>query len=246
MINKNNDKRGSFPKKIPNLTVEQKQIKDDFMEHWLKVLRKNYGIVDKFNHNVVVKNKSENFLRTLEIGAGLGEHLNYENLSDNQKKNYYALDIRESLLNILSKEHPMIKTVLGDSNQLKFEDNFFDRIIAIHVLEHLPDLPKTLNEISRVLNENGLLQVVIPCEGSIAYSLARKISAERIFKKKYNTSYEWFIKSEHLNLPYEIFDELKKRFKIIKKFYFPFPIPFEFCNLCIGINLKLKSKNKEI
>ena len=140
----------------------------------------------------------------------------------------------------------MIKTVLGDSNQLKFEDNFFDRIIAIHVLEHLPDLPKTLNEISRVLNENGLLQVVIPCEGSIAYSLARKISAERIFKKKYNTSYEWFIKSEHLNLPYEIFDELKKRFKIIKKFYFPFPIPFEFCNLCIGINLKLKSKNKEI
>ena len=97
-----------------------------------------------------------------------------------------------------------------------------------------------------MLNENGLLQVVIPCEGSIAYSLARKISAERIFKKKYNTSYEWFIKSEHLNLPYEIFDELKKRFKIIKKFYFPFPIPFEFCNLCIGINLKLKSKNKEI
>ena len=109
-------------------------------------------------------------------------------------------------------------------------------------MEHLPNLPKTISEISRVLSVNGLFQVVIPCEGSIAYTLARKISAERIFKKKYNTSYDWFIKSEHLNLPYEIFNELEKKFIIEKKIYFPFPISFEFCNLCIGINLKLNPK----
>ena len=242
MINKNNDKRGIFPKEVPYLTAEQKLIKNDFMEHWLQVLRSNYGFVDRFNHKIVVKNKSKNFLKTLEIGAGLGEHLNYEELSEDQKKNYYALDIRENLLKILAREHPLVKPILGDSNKMEFKNNFFDRIIAIHVLEHLPDLPKTINEISRVLHINGLLQVVIPCEGSMAYSLARKISAERIFKKKYNTSYDWFIKSEHLNLPYEIFNELKKKFTIIKKFYFPFPIPFEFCNLCIGINLKLNPK----
>ena len=100
MIN-NTDKQNLFPKKIPKLTAEQKLIKDDFMEHWLKVLRKNYGIVDKFNHKVVVNNKPKNFLKTLEIGAGLGEHLNYEKLNDDQKKNYYALDIRENLLKYL-------------------------------------------------------------------------------------------------------------------------------------------------
>jgi len=242
MINKYNDKRGIFPKVVPYLTPEQKLIKDDFMEHWLQVLRNNYGIVDRFNHKIVVRNKSKNFLKTLEIGAGLGEHLNYEELNEDQKRNYYALDIRENLLKILAREHPLVKPVLGDSNKMEFKDNFFDRVIAIHVLEHLPDLPKTINEISRVLSINGLLQVVIPCEGSMAYSLARKISAERIFKKKYNTSYDWFIKSEHLNLPYEIFNELKERFTITEKFYFPFPIPFEFCNLCIGINLKLNPK----
>jgi len=242
MIN-NTDKQNLFPKKIPKLTAEQKLIKDDFMEHWLKVLRENYGILDRFNHKVVVNNKPKNFLKTLEIGAGLGEHLNYEKLNDDQKKNYYALDIRENLLKYLSKEHPLVKSILGDcEKKLDFEDNFFDRIIAIHVLEHLPNLPKTISEISRVLSVNGLFQVVIPCEGSIAYTLARKISAERIFKKKYNTSYDWFIKSEHLNLPYEIFNELEKKFTIEKKIYFPFPISFEFCNLCIGINLKLNHK----
>ena len=242
MIKNNINKKNLFPKEIPKLTSEQKLIKDDFMEHWLKVLRKNYGIIDKFNHNVVVTSKPKHFLKTLEIGAGLGEHLNYENLSDHQKKNYYAMDIRRNLLKIISKEHPMINTILGDcEKEINFKNDFFDRIIAIHILEHLPNLPNTINEVARVLKVKGMFQIVIPCEGSIAYTLARKISAERIFEKKYKTSYDWYIKSEHVNVPYEIINELKKKFSIIKKTYFPIPLSIEFCNLCIAINLQLKT-----
>ena len=244
MIDNKINTKNLFPKQIPKLTPKQKLIKDDFTEHWLKVLRKNYGIADRFNHKTVVNSMPKNFLRTLEIGAGIGEHLNYERLNDNQKKNYYAMDIRENLLEILSKEHPMVNAILGDcEKEFNFENNFFGRIIAIHVLEHLPNLPNTISEVARVLKDDGMFQVVIPCESSLAYTLARKISAERIFKKKYKSSYDWFIKSEHINLPYEIFSELEKKFIISKKTYFPIPISFEFCNLCIGINLKLKSKN---
>ena len=236
------NKKNLFPKTLPSLTEEQKIIKDDFMEHWLKVLRKNYNIVDNFNHKVVFKNKQKDFLTTLEIGAGIGEHLNYENLTEKQKKNYYALEKRENVINILKKEHPDINAVHGDAEKkLPFDDNYFDRIIAIHVLEHLPNLPDTLKESSRVLKKTGLFQVVIPCEGSLAYSIARKISAERIFKKKYKMDYGWYIKSEHINKPNEIFEELSKFYKVKKKFYFPIPIPFEFCNLCIGVNLELKN-----
>ena len=212
------------------------------MEHWLKVLRKNYGIVDKFNHKTVVKSMPKNFLKTLEIGAGIGEHLNYERLNDNQKKNYYAMDLRENLLKIISKEHPMVNTILGDcEKKINFENNFFDRVIAIHILEHLPNLPFAINEVSRVLKSGGLFQIVIPCEGSMAYTLARKISAKRIFEKKYKTSYDWYIKSEHVNLPHEIINELKKKFAIIKETYFPIPISIKFCNLCIALDLKLKA-----
>ena len=242
MIENNTNKKNLFPKKIPKLTSEQKNIKDDFMEHWLKVLRKKYSIIDKFNHKTVVNSRPKSFLKTLEIGAGIGEHLNYENLNDDQKKNYYAMDIRENLLKIISKEHPMINTILGDcEKKLNFEDNFFDRIVAIHILEHLPNLPNTISEVARVLKKDGFFQIVIPCEGSIAYTFARKISAERIFEKKYKTSYDWYIKSEHVNLPHEIISELKKKFAIIKKTYFPIPISIEFCNLCIALNLKIKA-----
>ena len=241
MKNKNL-KQNIFPKKIPDLTEDQILIKNDFMEHWLKVLRKKYGIVDKFNHNTVVKSMPKNFLKTLEIGAGIGEHLNYERLNDNQKKNYYAMDIRENLLKIISKEHPMVNTILGDcEKKINFENNFFDRVIAIHILEHLPNLPIAINEVSRVLKSSGLFQIVIPCEGSLAYTLARKISAKRIFEKKYKTSYDWYIKSEHVNFPHEIINELKKKFSIIKETYFPIPISIKFCNLCIALDLKLKA-----
>ncbi len=80
-------KKSLFPKVLPELTNEQELIKK-----WLfgtlvkKFLGKKYTIVDNFNHKVVSKNRPENFLTTLEIGAGIGEHLNYEKLNDNQKK----------------------------------------------------------------------------------------------------------------------------------------------------------------
>ena len=43
------------------------------------------------------------------------------------------------------------------------------------------------------------------------------------------------------NLPYEIINELKKKFAIIKETYFPIPISIKFCNLCIALDLKLKA-----
>ena len=75
---------------------------------------------------------------------------------------------------------------MGDcEKKIDFENNFFDRVLAIHILEHLPNLPNAINEVARVLKDSGMFQIVIPCEGSIAYTITRKISAKRIFEKKY-------------------------------------------------------------
>ncbi len=41
--------------------------------------------------------------------------------------------------------------------------------------------PSALDEIDRLLADGGFFQVVIPCEGSLAYSMARKISAQALF-----------------------------------------------------------------
>jgi SAM-dependent methyltransferase len=228
-----------WPKKIPELTEQQKQIREDFMIYWHKILPKKFSIIEKFNHiwafeDLIINKK----IRTLEIGAGLGEHINFENL---ELQDYYALELRKEMSDEIVKKFPKVKTIIGDiQNKLDFKDNFFDRIIAVHVLEHLPDLPSAINEIKRLLKNDGFCDFIIPCEGSFAYSIARKISAERIFKKRYKMPYNWLIKIEHINNCKEIVNEIKKSgLKISSKAFFPFPFPFLFCNLVVKLKCYL-------
>ncbi len=74
--------------------------------------------------------------------------------------------------------------------------------------------------------------------GSPAYTLARKISAERVYKRRYGGSYRWFYTREHINLPREILAELDPYFTIEARRYFPLPmLPFVFNNLVVGLSL---------
>jgi ubiquinone/menaquinone biosynthesis C-methylase UbiE len=173
----------------------------------------------------------------------LGEHLKYENLSSTQKANYTALELRPNMAARIHERFPEIQIHIGDcQKRLEFPDGYFDRILAIHVLEHLPNLPAAIGEMYRLCSkENGVFSVVIPCEGSIAYTLARRISAQRIFEKRYKQPYRWLIEREHLNRPHEIIPELEKWFIIQHRSFFPLPLPFVFCNLCLGLTLRSKS-----
>jgi ubiquinone/menaquinone biosynthesis C-methylase UbiE len=233
----------AWPKILPELTPEQERISDDFMHYWHEVLPKRYGVVDDFNHRYVVRQAPRQFVRTLEIGAGLGEHLTYENLSPGQKANYTALELRPNMAARIKERFPEIQTHVGDCQaRLEFPDGYFDRILAIHVLEHLPNLPAAITEMHRLCSkEHGIFSVVIPCEGSTVYTLARRISAQRIFEKRYGQSYGWLIEREHLNRPGEIIEELRKYFTPEHRLFFPLRIPFVFCNLCLGMTLRPKT-----
>jgi SAM-dependent methyltransferase len=230
----------AWPKVLPPLTEEQRRISDDFMKYWHEVLPKKYSMIDKFNHSYPVRATDGTFRRTLEIGAGIGEHLEYEQLTPLQEREYYALELRENMSQRIRERFPLIQTVTGDCQQrLDFPDDFFDRILAIHVLEHLPNLPAAIREAYRVCHkESGHFHVVIPCEGSLAYRLARRLSAQRIFERRYQQPYQWFIEREHLNRPGEILEELAAYFTVVHRRFFPIPMPLLFCNLVIGLTLR--------
>jgi len=225
-----------WPKQLPPLSPEQQRVSDDFMQHWLNVYARNFGWVDRFNHQYVVKQSAKGFRTTLEIGAGLGEHLAYERLTPEQEKNYTALDVRENMVLALQQRFPAIRVLHADCQQpLDFPDDSFDRVLAIHVLEHLPNLPAAARQLHRVCHkQHGRLHVVIPCEGSLATALAREISAKRIFQKRYQQPYDWFIQREHINRPKEIFHELSCFFVRRHWAFFPLPVPWFFCNLFVG------------
>ncbi len=236
-----------WPKILPPLTPEQKRISDEFMKLWHEVLPQRFGLIEKFNHNFPVRNSRPGFLSTLEIGAGLGEHVLYEKLTPEQERNYYALELRENMAAEIRRRFPKIQAITGDCQaKLPFDEGSFDRVIAVHVLEHLPNLPECIKESYRLLHKTrGQFLVVIPTEGSLAYSLARKVSAERVYKRAFGGDYSWFYKREHINLPHEILAELDPYFEIERRSYFPLPfIPAVFSNLCIGLALKPRAQVK--
>ena len=239
----NADTSAKWPKRFPPLPPERQRINNDFIKYWHEVLPKRYGFVDEFNHRYPVLNSPSGFARTLEIGAGIGEHLEYEKLNTEQESNYVAVDIRENMVAEIRCRFPSVTAIVADCQQrLPFENGYFDRILAIHVLEHLPDLPAAIREVHRLCDKiRGIFSIVIPCEGSLAYTLARRFSAKRIFQKRYQQPYDWFIEREHINRAFEIFEEIAPYFDRIHATYFPIALNFEFCNLCIGATFRPNS-----
>jgi ubiquinone/menaquinone biosynthesis C-methylase UbiE len=48
--------------------------------------------------------------------------------------------------------------------KLDYNDNFFDKIISSHVIEHIDNLENTMREIKRVLKPNGICVLIYPFE----------------------------------------------------------------------------------
>ena len=226
---------GAWPKRLPAFTEDEQRVRDAFMARWLEYLPRRGGFVERFNHGYPL-GTAPDARRTLEIGAGLGAHLEFEDLD---KQEYYAVELRDELAESLRDRFPTATTLVADCQErLPFETGFFDRVLAIHVLEHLPDLPAALDEIARVLGPDGRFVAVIPCEGGIVYSLARRLTSKRLFEREFGRDYDWFIRYEHINVPWEIESELTKRFRIVDSRYFPFRIPSVKANLVIGLTLR--------
>jgi SAM-dependent methyltransferase len=233
-----NSPNTKWPKQTPELTDEQERIRDDFVEHWHHVLP-SYSAVEKFNHGWPAKYAKPG-TRTLEIGAGLGEHLEYEPAP--LPGEYVSNELRGPMADEIRRRYPDVEVVTGDCQErLPADDASFDRVLAIHVLEHLPDLPAALKEIRRVVKPDGRLLAVIPCERGLAYAAARRVSAKRIFQKRYKMSYDWFIASEHLNLPREIMEECDRDFTLVNRRFFPFRVPSVQTNFVIGLEYKPRS-----
>ena len=225
-----------WPKKLPKLTLEQQRIKDDFMRYWLEIVPTKYSIVERFSNGFPARN-CRPARKILELGAGLGNQIPYEDLSHSE---FHALELRPSIAHILKKRFPKIHVRIGDcQKKLPYRSNYFDRVQSIHVLEHLPNLPFTLNEVSRVLKPNGEFCVVIPCEGGLVHNFGREFAGKKEFERRYGVAYDWCIQSEHVNTGQEVMAELAAKFKPIKIQYFPFGVPLIHLNLFVGMVYKL-------
>lgn len=100
----------------------------------------------------------------LDVGCGNGDFL-IELRKSGFDGELMGLDISPGIqkpgIKQNEKEKLGIKFMVGDAEQLPFEDNTFDAIIAKHMLYHLPTPQKGADEIYRCLKKGGLVIITL-------------------------------------------------------------------------------------
>jgi len=125
--------------------------------------------------SVLSKIKSEKKrIRVLDVGCGDGVVLKYVASICDKNDTIVGLDVSKLRL---ERAHKLlgsrVKCVIGNATDLKFKTGFFDIVIFHHVLEHVPNDKKSLEEAYRVLKKGGYILVGVPNEGGNVGKLLR-------------------------------------------------------------------------
>lgn len=119
--------------------------------------------------------------RVLEIGAGAawcsGELSRRAGVVEAWALDYEEYCVKElmPLAHRLARaDHSKIRRVLGSYNAMAAPDEYFDFVISMGALHHSEDLSLTMRECRRVLNPNGWMIALEPCE----YDSISRLEAE--------------------------------------------------------------------
>ena len=94
--------------------------------------------------------------RMLEVGCGPGELA--ARVQDDLGATVIAIDVSERMVALARGRG--VDARVGDVQQLPFEDASFDCAVAAWMLYHVPDVPRALAELARVLEPGGRLVAV--------------------------------------------------------------------------------------
>lgn len=98
--------------------------------------------------------------RILDIGAGGGHCL--MPLKSNGWGNLYAVDIEDFNKKFFNEHKIIFSKVDVAKDKLPYNNDFFDAILAFHIIEHLQDSHNFIEEIRRTLKPQGKLLLVTP------------------------------------------------------------------------------------
>jgi len=226
-----------WPKVIAPLTSEESGILDQWRRFWHTELSSKIGIFDHYSTAFIgaLAERGRTFPQTLEIGPGLtgaSRLLDPSRTAAVELDPFYAAELARAL--------PACNVIAGDIQHdiPALRDGTYDRVVAMHVLEHLRDLPAGLEQIKRVMTADGVFDVVIPCEGGFLYSIGRQLTTARHFKKKFHRNFSKFIAQDHVNTAAEILPLLKRDFRAEWTMFYPSHIPSVDMNLCVGLRLR--------
>lgn len=97
--------------------------------------------------------------KILDVGCGGGYLMRF--LEKRGFKEIHGIDISDSAIAICKKNGTK-NVIVADCIKTRFEDNAFDIITAVDILEHVKNEKAALNEWKRILKKNGRLIIFVP------------------------------------------------------------------------------------
>lgn len=148
----------------------------------------------------------------LDVGCGTGDLVTSLRKENNYKGKLFAVDISEGIMREGIEKNISgnldINFEVSDAQNLPFNDSYFDVIIAKHMLYHVPNIEKAVNEVYRTLKKGGKFIVSLNSTNT-----KNKIKIIRnLVSNKFNLS--WESCNDRLNI--ENFPLFKGYFKNIK------------------------------
>ena len=143
----------------------------------LQRLREQAGILEELLHGEVSYSAGD---RVLEVGCGVGAQTAILGRR-NRQASFHSIDISPESL-IAAKEYigglnlTNVTFENVDINAKPFEPETYDHIFICFVLEHLPDVAKTLTHLRGVLRPGGTITVIEGDHGATVWSPATEAS----------------------------------------------------------------------
>jgi ubiquinone/menaquinone biosynthesis C-methylase UbiE len=163
--------------------------------------------------------------KILDAGCGRGFYLKVLS-SLPLNLDIYGLDLNPEYLKLAAEilKEERVRLLKRDITSLPFKDNFFDRVIASEILEHVRDDQKAIKEIFRVLKPAGVAVITVPHQDYPFFWDPLNFLLERFFKTHVNKNIWWLagIWADHERLygKRELKEKLAKEGLVVKKEFF--------------------------
>lgn len=154
----------------------------------------------------------------LEVGAGTGALLEHV-----PSANFIAVDTSIESLQVLKSRWPNATCICASAYSLPFKNSSFHQVVSLHTLEHLYFLAEALQELIRVMEDDGTMHYVIPTEGGLGFLLGRKLVTGPHLRKKYNLDVHYVMDREHINDAPRVLKLLRMYFAKAECKYWPLP-----------------------
>ena len=179
------------------------------------------------------------FENVIEVGAGSGIHFGFVR---HAFEKYVMCDASQEILDTIEVPAGLedrVETRVVDATALPYDDDSLDRLIATHVLEHIPAPHNVLQEWARVVKPGGVLSIILPCDPGLLWRFGRTLGPRKAGISA-GLPYDYYMATEHINSIQNLTTIIESLFPVKRTRWWPMPF-VRFCdaNLIYATNISL-------